>query len=544
MTTNTDIPVLIAGGGPVGLTLALTLASHGVRCRVAERNEGPTRHPKMDITNSRSMELFRKIGVADALRAAAVPDDHPFDVSWVTHMRGHELYRFGYPGPAEHLAMVRAANDGTRSTEAPMRISQVVVEPILRDHALASPLIQLGYNCRVAGFSDQGDHVAVELEYPEEDRAETVTCAYLAGCDGGGSLVRRSLGIGLEGDENFRRRYSIHFTSPDKAVLERWGRAWHYQSATHGTMVSQDGGDIWTLHAIVPQGTDFVAVDPKQVLFGFTGGPIECNVAQANDWMSRLVVADHYRAGRAFLAGDAAHQYVPTGGYGMNTGIGDAIDLGWKLGAVVSGWGGAGLLESYETERRPVGLRNCQGSREHALTRGRVAEDWPDALFEDGAAGDGAREAQGARLKAIGNHENESFGIEQGYCYADSAIIDHSGATPPAFDPLRYQPLAAPGLRIPSVLLQDGADLYSRLGAGFTLIDFTGKLGPESVESRDSAAGSAQNIPLSVLSLDDHHARDIFGKDYVLVRPDHHCAWCGNAPPADMDALLALVSGS
>jgi 2-polyprenyl-6-methoxyphenol hydroxylase-like FAD-dependent oxidoreductase len=541
MTTNTDIPVLIAGGGPVGLTLGLTLASFGVRCRVAERNEGPTRHPKMDITNSRSMELFRKLGVADSLRAAAVLDDHPFDVSWVTHMRGHELYRFVYPSPAGHLEMVRAANDGTRSTEAPMRISQVVVEPILRDHALASPLIQLDYNCRVSGFTDQGDHVAVELEYAEEDRTETVTCAYLAGCDGGGSLVRRSLGIGLEGDENFRRRYSIHFTSSNKDVLERWGRAWHYQSATHGTMVSQDGGDIWTLHAIVPPATDFDTIDPEALLFGFTGGPIECDVFQANDWMSRLVVADAYRAGRVFLAGDAAHQYVPTGGYGMNTGIGDAIDLGWKLAAVTNGWGGAGLLESYETERRPVGLRNCQGSRDHAMTRARVAEDWPDALFDEGPAGDAARAAQATRLQAIGNHENESFGIEQGYCYGDSAIIDHTSGTLPAFDPLRYQPIAAPGLRIPSVFLNDGVDLYSRLGPGFTLIDFTGKY---SGDSADTAGDSAQKIPFSVLTLDEPRARDIFGKDFVLVRPDHHCAWCGDAPPADLTALLTLVSGN
>lgn len=535
-----DLPVLIAGGGPVGLTLALTLAHYGVRCRVVECNPTTTRHPKMDITNSRSLELFKKIGVLAPLRAAAVPDDHPFDVVWVTNMRGHELYRFPYPSPSGYRRQVRAQNDGTRSLEPPMRISQVLVEPILRDQAVASPLIEVSYDCKLASFEDDGAGVSATLVHGADERSEIVRCDYLAGCDGGNSIVRRQLGIELDGIHHFRKRYSIHFKSDAKDVLERWGRAWHYQSGSHGTMVSQDGDQMWTLHAIVDEEADFDSLDPKDILFGFTGGEIDCEVLQANPWDAKLLVADSYRAGRVFLAGDSVHQYVPTGGYGMNTGIGDATNLGWKLAAFAQGWGGEALLDSYEIERRPVGLRNRDGAHTHAAVRVQIADIWPADPDQEGAEGEQVRAALAKRIAALGNAENDSYGIEQAYLYENSPVILYNAEAPPAFDPLRYQPGAYPGLRIPDVYLADGRALFDLLGEGFTLINFDGQ---RHAVGAFEAAAEELGVPLTVLSLDDEHAESLFGKQLTLVRPDHHCAWCGDEMPTDAAAIVRQVIG-
>lgn len=537
-TSTVDTEVMIAGGGPVGLTLGLVLSRFGVPCFIAERNPTTTRHPKMDVTNGRSMELFRRLGVADRLRAAAVPEDHNMDVAWVTDMSGYELHRFRYPSVVEARERFRSVNDGSQPLEPNMRISQVLLEPLLRDILTERPAATLRYGCAVETFEQDADGVTTTIRDVSNGATETVRSRYLVGCDGGGSIVRRLLGIGLEGVTGTRPRYMVHFRSDARDVLQRWGIAWHYQSPTHGVMICQDDRETWTLQAPIPEGADPDALDPMALLQAFLGTRIDCEILQANHWMAHLLVADCYGKGRVFLAGDSAHQYIPTGGYGMNTGVGDAFDLGWKLAAVRDGWGGPLLLASYERERRPVGLRNRDASGFHAETKATIARMWDARLCEPGPEGHRARAETAARIAELGNAENESLGVEMAYRYDDSPVICCEDGTPPTLDPLRYRPSTWPGSRAPSVFLEDGRALFDLFGPGFTLLSFA-----EADTSAIEVAARKRGMPLTVLRVDDPDACRVYERNLVLVRPDHHVAWRGNCPPGDPAAVVDRVSG-
>ena len=534
-----DTSVLIAGGGPVGLTLALTFARFGIGCVVVERAADTTRHPKMDITNGRSMEIFRMLGVADAIYAAAVPDDICHDVSWVSSLVGHEIYRFEYPGPREARDIYRRTNDGTQAMEPDVRISQILVEPLLRDAAMASPHVAIRYGCEFLEFEQDDQGVTGRVKNADTDETEEIRARYLAGCDGGNSRVRDQMGIGLSGDANIRTRYSIHFVSEDRATFEPWGPAWHYQSPIHGTLVAQDGIERYTLHSYLDDGESPETVDPYDKVKAFVGTDFRFELLRALNWQNNLLLADGYRDGRVLLAGDAVHQYIPTGGYGMNTGVGDAFDLGWKLSAVIQGWGGARLLDSVREERQPVARRNREGSKRHAEARIAIGQVWPDNLDDEGRGGDAARAELAKKIEQIGNAENESRGIELGYGYAGSSIVCNEAGDETQDDPLRYVPTTTPGYRPPALYLEDGTPIFDRFGAGFTLLDF-GEKGSDAFQ----AEAATQGIPLQTASIQDDHARALYGRGLVLVRPDQHVAWRGDAPPDDPGAILRRVSGN
>lgn len=493
------VPVLIAGGGPVGMTLARTLALYGVRCLLVERNPTTTRHPKMDITNGRSMELFRRIGVADKLRAVAVPEENNFDISWITSLVGRELHRFRYPSVVEKRLEIRARNDGSQPREPAMRVSQVMIEPVLRDAIVDHPLVDARWGVAFEDFEQDEAGVTVTLRTQETGATELVRCDFLAGCDGGTSAVRERLGIALEGRAAVAQRYMVHFRSEALELLQAFGVAWHYQRAT-GTIIAQDDKEIWTLQTRLPPGSDPASVDPHKLLDDFAGKSFPREILVANPWFTHLLLAERYQGDRVFLAGDAAHQYIPTGGYGMNTGIGDAIDLGWKLAAAVKGFATPGLLKSYERERRPVGFRNRIASERHTGVRLKIAELYQNISDP---------EALGRAIAAQGNAENESWGIEFGYRY--------DGVEG---DPVKYEPTTVPGARLPSTFLSDGSALYDRLGPWFTLLHFGG--------ADPSALIDAAPAPLDVVYLDEPALASIYEAKLVLVRPDTHVAWRGN----------------
>jgi 2-polyprenyl-6-methoxyphenol hydroxylase-like FAD-dependent oxidoreductase len=359
---NSDVehvPVLIAGAGPVGLTLALELEHHGIGALLVERNTSTTRHPKMDITNGRSMELFRRLGVADYLRKVAIPADHDTVVTWVTKLSGWELTRFIYPSVDECDAQIRARNDGTDPLEPSMRVSQIVLEPALKEwHETQSRHIGVEYGWQVESFTQDTDAVDVLLRSSETRRTRKIRADYLVGCDGAGSTVRNALGIELDVIDlrrlvatqlGFRRTvgmlarawaanrerpadgrfYMVHFRSADRELLGRFGTVWHLQSPHGWTLISQDDDDTWTLHCPLGVGDDPERIDPREFLFERLGRPFHCEILVANAWTPRLAVAKSFGQGRVWLAGDAVHQVAPTGGYGMNTGVGDAVGLGW-----------------------------------------------------------------------------------------------------------------------------------------------------------------------------------------------------------------------
>lgn len=514
-------PVLIVGGGPVGMTIANDLARRGVRSILVERNPTTTSHPKMDITNGRSMELFRRMGLADALRAAAVSESHPFDVSWITSLSGFELHRFKYSSVTEHRAHIRRTNDGTQPREPGMRVSQVEIEPVLKRAIDAHPDVDVRFGVEFEALEESDDGVVATVRDRATDRLYQIGCSYLLGCDGGGSRVRENIEIPLSGEARIMPRFMTHFRSDARQLLQRWGIAWHYQSI-HGTLIAQNDRDIWTLHSRFPAGQTAESVDPGALLTRFAGTTFDHQILVANPWSPHLLVADRYVRGRVLLAGDAAHQYIPTGGYGMNTGIGDAADVAWKLAAILKGFGGPGLIASYEQERRPVGLRNRQASAGHNKVRGQIAALYDNHLDGLDESGELARRATAEAIGKLGNAENESRGVEFGYVYAGSPIVARE-AVDISDSFIDYHPTTAPGARLPSTFLRDGAAIHDLLGVWFTVLAF-GDADPSALV----AAAAGCGLPLQVVRVDEPELFAIYQARLILVRPDQHVAWRGN----------------
>jgi 2-polyprenyl-6-methoxyphenol hydroxylase-like FAD-dependent oxidoreductase len=438
-------------------------------------------------------------------------------------MSGHELHRFRYPSPIEARRKILETNDGTQSREPAMRVSQVEIEPVLKRAAEACRDVDVRFGIALEDFREDGQGVTATLREPTTGGTEQVRCAYLAGCDGGGSRVRELLQIVLDGTPRTALRFMVHFRSRARDVLQRWGIAWHYQSPL-GTLIAQNDDDIWTLHARLEEGTAVERVDPAAVLTRFCGTQIDHEILVANAWTPHLLLAQSYGRGRVFLAGDAAHQYIPTGGYGMNTGIADAVDLGWKLAATLCGFGGPELLPSYEAERRPIGLRNREASAGHTKVRLAIAECYRNARALDEPLSDVGRAELSAAIARLGNAENESWGIEFGYVYDRSPVVAHEAGAAPPSDPVRYAPTTMPGARLPSTFLQDGSALLDALGPWFTLVNFG-----EADTSPLTSAAERLGVPLQVLSLREPALEGVYGRDALLVRPDQHIAWRGSA---------------
>ncbi len=542
MNKNTEIPVLIAGGGPVGMTLALELARHGVASILVERNASTTRHPKMDLTNGRSMEMFRRLGIVGELRAVGVPEDQSLDITWATRATGYHLHTFHYPCPADWRKQARAKNDGTYTLEPPMRVSQVVLEPVLKTAIDANPLVDVRFGWAFETFKQDESGVTATIKNSSTGETQEIRCQYLAGCDGGGSRVRSEAGIELQGDFGVVPVYMVHFKSSDLDVLAKFGVAYHLQTG-FGTLIAQNGKDIWTLHVVLPPGTDTDKIDANELVRNFAGKDFDYEVLVANSWTPHLVVAERYRAGRVLLAGDAGHQFIPTGGYGMNTGVCDAVDLGWKLAAVINGWGGDALLDSVDSERRQIALQNRAAALSNAQERFQIEALLQEAIAKsdiDNPASATARAELAQKIVQIGNAENESWGIEHGYRYTDSKVIvcDQDKAQEPAFDRLHAKPNGWPGSRLPHFYLNDGTALYDQLGADFTLIALDGIDTKAFTNAADSAG-----IPLRVLKIDGDKNLQALGYSLLLIRPDHHIAWSGKRIPADCKTVLLTAAG-
>lgn len=537
--TENETPVLIAGGGPVGMTLALNLARYGVRSMLVERNPTTTRHPKMDLTNGRSMELFHRLGVDEALRDAGVPRQNDFDILWVTSMAGHDLYRFHYPSADEKTRIIHQENDGRHGAQAPLRVSQIQIEPVLKKAIDDNPLIDVRFGTMFDGIIENNpDGVIAEIADSESGEKQRVKCRFLAGCDGGGSRVRRSLGIALEGDENVAGAYMVHFRTDDRELLQRWGPVYHLQSGA-GTIIAQNDHDIYTLQAWLTPDMDPDQMTAEDVLEGWVGKKFDYEILQANPWFAHFVVAEKYRDNSVLLAGDSAHQFIPTGGYGMNSGIADAAALSWVLAARVQGWGGDELLTAYDLERRPTAWMHLEAARRHMGVRVEISQIYAEAgdLEVNGPEGDARRRETARKIEALGNAENESWGVEFGYRYDTSPVVV-AEPDPPAIDPLVYNPTTWPGARLPHIFLDDGTSLYDRLGLFFTLV----VLDDTDTTVMEKAAESLE-FPLHTLRLDRPDLCGLYERNLILVRPDQHVAWRGNALPKDSAALLKHVSG-
>lgn len=538
------VSVLVAGGGPVGLTLARDLARRGIDVMLVERNQTTTRHPKMDNTNVRSMELFSLAGLEARLRAVAVPQDSPFDVSWVTSMTGYELKRFPLPSPVQARKNYRERNDGSQPFTPAMRVSQAQIEPVLKLAAEEEPLVDVRFGTAIVDCVEDDEGVTATLRDNETGTTEQVRCQYLAGCDGGGSTVRSSVGIGLDGRFNIMPRFMTHFRTDDlqtRQLLQRWGRTWHYQS-NNGTLIAQNDVDTWTLHSRYPADAADGA-DPFTLVARFVGKAIPMEVEVANPWSPHLAYAQSAGTRRVLLAGDAGHQYIPTGGYGMNTGIADAYGAAWVIAAMLKGFGGPNLVEGYKRERQPIWQYNCEAAERHNNLRVDAAGLYiaQGAALEDaGPEGEASRARMTADLTRMGNAEAESLGIEMGYHYQGaSPLVAAEPWSDTPRDPDVYVCNTIPGGRLPSLYLEDGRAVYELLDRWFTLLVMGDADASAAVE-----VAAKRGIPLTIVRIPDSHARAVYAADMLLVRPDQHIAWRGSSlDHAHADKVLAMATG-
>lgn len=535
-----ETPVLIAGGGPIGLLVAAEMSLRGVPCLLAEQGVEPTRFPKMDITNVRSMEHFRRLGIAEDVRRIAVPADHNFDVLYCSRHDEWELARFPYRSPAELAALSRLRNDGTQPLEPYMRLAQSKLERLLREKAQSSTCVDARFGCEVVSLEQDADGVTTTIRDVATGDEQQVRSQYVCGCDGGSSVVRKALGIPLVGDFRVGTVYMVHFRSTDLELLQRFGQSWHVQSPTC-TLIAQDDEQEWTAQMTLPPGADEDALDPRKALVEALGRDFEFEVLLASTWSPHLVTATRYGQGRVWLAGDSAHQLIPTGGYGMNTGVIDAANLSWKIAAAVEGWAGPALLDSVDAEQRPIGVRSVRGSWINMDVRIQIQMAYFtrfSKVHEDSEAGVAQRREMGRLILDLGNEENESFGIEMGHSYWDSPVVVQEGWKRPD-DRVRYEPTTVPGHRLPHLFV-DEQPVYDRLGLGFSLLCLADGLDVSAFER----AAADRSMPLAVVQLREDNARKVYARDLILVRPDQHVCWRGNDVPFDPGVVLDRVRGA
>jgi 2-polyprenyl-6-methoxyphenol hydroxylase-like FAD-dependent oxidoreductase len=540
--------VLIAGGGPAGLVLAIELGRRGVPCILFEQNDGPPNFPKANATTSRSMEHFRRLGMADEIRALGLPDDYAPDISYHTRYAGYELSRLHWPSRDEALR-ARAGDDPRWPTPEPVhRAQQMLIEPVLKRHAERYPSVDLRFGWRVEAIEQDADAVRITARALASDRVVEITGDYAVGCDGPRSVVREALGIRFEGigaeDRDFMggRMLATYLDEPafyDSVGVKPSWQHWAMNPQRFGVLIAIDGRGKFVFHSQLPRGQEGSVAYAHESLTLTTGRDLAWNILGIAEWTAGFtLVAERYGRGRVFLAGDAAHLFTPTAGLGYNTSVDDAANLGWKLAAVCQGWGGLQLLATYEVERRPIAERNTRFARSIAdfyRTLGKSA-----LLEEDSAAGATARAEFGKRCLALSTREFDAPGIQLGMFYHGSPIIAAEPGDPPPDDANWYVPHARPGARAPHAWLGEGEALYDRFGPEFTLM----KLRAECDTRALKQAAQNRGMPLTVLELPRADIRALYGRDLVLVRPDHHVAWRGDRVPSDADALMARLIGA
>jgi 2-polyprenyl-6-methoxyphenol hydroxylase-like FAD-dependent oxidoreductase len=506
------LAVLIVGAGPAGLTLAIGLGQLGVTCEVVDAKPAPSRGPGAFRCTARTMEIFRRLGIAGRLRAAGLPAEAPLDVLICAGSVSRPLVRRWRPPVASILATGREINDGTMPLEPELILSQYTLEPLLREIAEATPKVTVRFGTELVDFADTGGAVTAMLR--SGTRLRPVRAGYLAGCDGEDSVVRQMLGIELRGETREPVRQAL-FYCPELYERLPAGRGiiYHIVGDHPCTLIVQDDAQHFVLHA--PAGGPPPTALLAALLASVTDQALDYKVLSEAKWAQHMMLADRYGSDRVFLVGDAAHPTGSATGVGLGTAIADAADLAWKLAATVRGWGGAALLQSYTSERRPVAAQAITAS----AAAESLAADLPLAEF--------------------------------GYHYTGSPVIAPAEGSGPD-QAGRYTPTTWPGARLPHIWLDDGTALHDRLGPGFTLLSLpetsdTG--GVDYAASADYAAGLTAafrrlGAPLAALEATSAAAQAVYaGHRLILVRPDLHVAWRSGDSQPDPDFLARLVTG-
>ena len=542
------VPILIAGGGPVGLCLSMELSIRGVRNLLVNKRIETTTHPKGSTINSRTMEHLRRYGASPAIRVTGLPEDYPTDSTYVSRLNGYELGRIKMPTLREKLSNPGPWGETDLTPEPIHRSNQMYFEAVMRKHAESFKESDIRFGWDLIAFKDKGNCVEAKIEDLSNNKIHYVNCNYLLGCDGAKGFVRPQLGFKYSGRDSTGDRFydgsmiSIYARSSMVKEVRTMSDSWHYWTINpqgRTDFISLNGDDEFLLLSEIPPTIPIEEVDAKEIFQIAVGTKIDVEIISVQEWQAGLaMVAEHYQKGRVILAGDAVHLFTPSGGFGFNTGIDDVANIGWKLAAMIQGFGGDKLIESYELERRPIGIRNTNTSGKYADKIGSLK--FPDFIEEDSVRGKEARKTLQVELKSF-KEEFASLGIVLGARYDNSPLIVSDGSKPPPDEPATYIPSSVPGGRLPHYWINDKESVFDQLGPWFNVL----QIGPDapSVLAFKNVAIEL-NIPIEIIIIKEPAALRLYQVKVLLVRPDQYIAWRGNEIPKDIGALLKLTIGN
>ncbi|MGV3654690.1 MAG: FAD-dependent oxidoreductase [Noviherbaspirillum sp.] len=541
--------VLIAGGGPCGLMLAIELGRRGIDAVLVDEKPGTAFNPQANATQARTMEHFRRLGFADEVRSLGLPEDFPTDIAYFTRFCRHELARVKLPSAKEARAKVNSFSGSWSTAELPHRVSQKFVEAVLRRHAERLPGISVNYGWRMTGFRQSDAQVEVDVERVQDGARQTIVAGFLVGADGARSRIRETLGFHYTGETGVARdfmggrMFAIYARSPALYRAMPHAPAWMnvcFNPERRAFMVAVDGKGEFAFHTqLKPHEaeSDLTEEDARRMFQAAAGAPVEVEILSRGTWTAgHALVSNRFQAGRVFLGGDAAHLFTPTGGLGYNTAIEDAVNLGWKLAAVIKGQAAMVLLDSYEQERLPLARRNTQYARAFADSLGLFTP--APGIEDDSPEGAQARQTAGDYLDAHGRAEFNIPGITFGGRYDGSPAIVPDGTPPPPDKASAYLPSACPGGRPPHLWLPDGRSLFDAFGFEWTLLCL-GAGADGSAPMVEEAR--RRHIGLEVVALHSPEARALYEADFALIRPDQVVCWRGDscgAAAAVFDRIL------
>ena len=547
MAEQYEAQVLVVGAGPVGLTLAMDLAQRGITVLMAEiRHRGEPPSVKCNHVAARSMEVFRRLGIAPALRNAGLPADYPNDVAYRTRFTGPELSRIPIPARQDRYTATGGPDTWWPTPEPPHRINQIYLEPVLFAHAEAMRGLRILHRTRIDDFVQDANGVVAHGVDLETGNAVEVRCQFLIGCDGGKSGIRKKIGARLSGTDVVGRVQSTYFRAPSLITLQHHQRAWATFSinpSRSGNVYAIDGKETWLLHNYLRDDEpEFESVDRDWAIREILGvGPdFKYDIITKEDWVGRRLVADRFREGRVFLCGDASHLWFPMAGYGMNAGIADAMNLSWQLAAYLQGWGAPGILDAYQAERHPITEQVSHFAMNHAFELARKRQQVSPDIESSSDAGQAARTATGQAMYDLNVQQYCCAGLNFGYYYDHSPLIAYDGEAHPGYSMDQFTSSTVPGCRAPHLWLADGASLYDALGAGYTLL----RSDPTASVSALVMSAEASRVPLKLLDLPASVAQPTYSHKLVLVRPDQHVAWRGDTLPDDVDGLVDRIRGA